>query len=104
VTVFSSLLRWLRSAERPAARFEALIYFDGPITKWSRSGNKWKFFEQRGLRIPLFGATRSIMPRPDEREIVDRKEFRSTLAAQMWIHWRLKGFDTAKLVSEVRPL
>lgn len=78
---------------------EAIIYFDGPLTKWSRSKREWKFEDHGGLRIPL-----GDMPRPDEREVVDRKEFRSSVAAQAWVFWRLKGFDTSKIVGEVRPL
>lgn len=84
-------------------RFEACVYFDGPLTKWNRARKHWEFQEQHGLRVPLEGVN-GIMPPPDEREVVDRKKFRTSLGAQLWALWRLKGFDTSKLVGEVRPL
>ncbi len=82
-----------------AKKSEAIIYFDGPLTKWNRSRQNWTYEDHGGLRIPLDG-----MPAPDDREIVDRKQFRSPRAAQAWVLWRLKGFDTSKIVGEVRPL
>ena len=84
-------------------RIESIIYFDGPLTKWTRSTKRWEFQDHGGLRIPVENV-HGIMPRPDEREIVDRKEFRSAVAATSWVIWRLKGFDTSKIVGEVRPL
>ena len=93
----SLLARWRSAA------YEAIIYFDGPLTKWNRSRKDWKYQEQHGLRIPISGA-HGFMPRPDEREVVDRREFRSAMGAQVWVLWRIKGFDTSKLVGEVRPL
>ena len=83
-------------------RVEAIVYFDGPLTKWSRSKHNWKYSEIAGVRLPL-GDPKGIMPAPDDREVVDRKPFKSVMAAQLWINWRLKGFDKTKLVGEVRP-
>lgn len=98
-------LRSLFSGWPKKPALEAIAYFNGPLTKWTRSRHDWKFEEHPGgLRIPLVHVKHGLMPRPDEREIVDRKEFSSRLAAQTWVIWRLKGFDSTKLVGEVRPL
>lgn len=105
MTLRNLLPRWFK---RPAAgararkEYLAILYFDGPLTKWMRSKSLNHFEEHPGgLRIPL-GA--EIMRAPDEREIVQEKRFRSQVCARIWVLARLKGFDTTKLVGEVRPL
>lgn len=99
MTISKMLSGWRK---KPAV--EAIVYFDGPLTKWVRSRHNWQFQDNSGLRIPMSDPLVGLMPRPDEREIVDRKEFRSSVAAQIWVLWRLKGFDISKIVGEVRPL
>lgn len=81
-------------------RFEAIIYFDGPLTKWNRSEQNWLYEEHAGgIRIPLDG-----MPEPDPRETIVRRSFRFELFARAWIKAHLRGFDTSKIVGEVRAL
>lgn len=83
--------------------YTAIIYFDGPLTKWPRS--KFCLFEDHGngLRIPI-EQDGKIMREPDGREVVQRREFKYEWMARVWVIARLRGFDTEKLVGEVRPL
>lgn len=106
--ILSKLLnRWREKlAARSAARkkFEAIIYFEGPHTKWTRRQKDWLFVEPfEGVRIPLH-TLNGVMPPPDDREIVLRKSFRSQKFAMGWVRGRLHGFDKSKIVGEVRPL
>lgn len=132
---FSELLdRWRAPlAERSAARdkFEAIIYIDGPRTKWHRA-RKAQHFEEvpGGLRVPhlcthlclprkiegkfvqehdymRLGAVlpdQVLMPEPHADDILQRRRFRSEFLARVWVLTRLKGFDHTKIVGEVRPL
>lgn len=85
---------------RAPKKWEAVIYADGPWTKWNRSQQNWLYEEHAGgLRIPL-----DAMPEPDEREVIQRRSFRTNLGARIWIVARLRGFDHTKIVGEVRPL
>jgi hypothetical protein len=102
------LTRWREAlAGRAAAcpKYEAIVYFEGPKTKWvrSRSGN---LYEQHpgGLRIPLAGPRGEIMPAPDQSEVIQARQFKSEFCARVWVQARLRGFDHQKIVGEVRPL
>jgi hypothetical protein len=102
VTLRDLFHRWCKLAanSRGRKKYEAILYFDGPITRWNRSSQNWKFEQHPGgLRIPLDG-----MPAPDERDVIQRRAFRFEFFARVFVIARLKGFDTAKLVGEVRTL
>jgi hypothetical protein len=97
-------LRWFKRLAAVAAapkKYEAVLYIDGPLTKWPRSRANYEYEEhQGGLRIPL----KAEMPKPDEREVIQRRQFAHLLSAKIWVLARLRGFDTTKIVGEVRPL
>lgn len=85
---------------RARERYEAIIYYDGPRTKWHRAQRNWQFEEHPGgLRVVLDG-----MPEPHEGDILQRRTFRFEFSARVFVLARLKGFDTTKIVGEVRPL
>jgi hypothetical protein len=64
---FSKLLQRLSRALRPAARFEAVLYFKGPITVWQ-------------------GA-------PHQTDVIATKQFHFHSFADGWAKTRLRGFD-----------
>jgi hypothetical protein len=100
------LRSWRASRKRTRYRFEAIIYFDGPRTKFRRSKRHWSFKEERarGLRIPIEDSSIGFMPYPDEEETICTREFKSFSVACGWVRGRLNGFDHEKIVGEVRPL
>jgi hypothetical protein len=61
------LIQRLRLALRPAARFEAVLYFKGPITLWQ-------------------GA-------PHPSDVISTKRFHFESFADGWAKTRLRGFD-----------
>lgn len=99
--------RWRDSlARRTAARdlYEAIIYFDSPHTKWRRSRQDWTYEQHPGgLRVVLCDLGEQ-MPEPDPDDILQRRKFRSSVDARLWVTIRLHGFDTSKVVGEVRSL
>lgn len=101
------LTRWRQSqAGRAAARakYEVIIYFDGPRTKWDRSARNWQYEEHHGgVRVALLMSD-GLMPEPHGDDILQRKLFRFDWLARAWIFARLKDFDHSKIVGEVRPL
>lgn len=100
-----ALTRWRQSlAVRSAARFEAIIYVDGPRTKWQRSRRNWKYEEHPGGLRVILPALNEVMPEPHAEDVLQRRSFRHEFSARVWVLTRLKGFDTAKLVGEVRRL
>lgn len=159
MSVLALLNRWRQPlAERAAARakYESIIYFNGPRTVWDRARQSAHFEEHPGgLRIALpphflriaphpggidqlgeyeligtcgcgswrcSGAVEgelrgafhvhapgaadepSAMMEPHEGDILQRRSFRTALAARIWVLARLRGFDTTKMVGEVRRL
>jgi hypothetical protein len=85
-------------------RFVAIIYFNGPLTTFTRAAVDWKFEEwPGGVRLPLAREDGKIMPPPNEVEVLQTKPFRSQLIAMCWLYMRLRDFDHSKLVGEVRP-
>jgi len=98
------LVRWLSKLARWTAapkKHVAIVYFDGPLTKFPRGERNWQYeAHPGGLRIPLDAS----MPRPDDREVIQRREFRSEFFARVWVIARLRGFDHEKIVGEVRRL
>jgi len=80
-------------------KYGAILYFEGPLTKWHRSKREWLFDEIDGLiREPHDLA----MPEPNKQEVLAMREFGSRRAAHLWILWRLSGM--AHCYGEVRPL
>jgi hypothetical protein len=99
------LRSWQASRERARPRFVAIIYFDGPRTKFGRSRINWLFEDRsRGLRIPIPHETAGLMPEPHRDETICRREFRNHSVACGWVRGRLNGFDHEKIVGEVRSL
>lgn len=83
---------------------EAIIYLDGPRTKWGRSSRNWQYEEhQGGLRVVLTSSD-GAMPEPHVEEIIQRRTFRFSFSARVWVLSRLRGFDHTKIVGEVRSL
>ena len=83
-------------------RYVAILYFDGPASRWGRSVANWYWEEHAGgLRIPIPDADGTLMPEPDQCEIVQRREFRWQWQACAWARARVQGFE--KLLAEVRP-
>lgn len=93
------LSRWFK---RPAAnsrardKYLAVIFFDGPLTKWVRSGST-PSTEPSGLRVP------HDRP-PNAQEIIQQRVFRTRWLATIWAVARIKGFDPSKVAAEVRSL
>lgn len=104
--ILSRLHDWRASRKSASKKFVAIIYFDGPRTKFSRSNRPWHFQEEkaRGLRIPLKSAAHGYMPEPHDDETLCRREFSSYAVACGWVRGRLSGFDHEKIVGEVREL
>lgn len=101
-TLFS---RWFSPAADSRGRVEAILYFNGPLTKWERSANDNHFEEHPGgLRIPLPDVYDELMSPPHVDEVIQRRQFRFEFAARIWVLARLKGFDHSKVVGEVRPV
>lgn len=100
----SFINRWRQTlAERAAARYEAIIYVDGPRTKWQRARRNWNYEEHSGGLRVVIPATPE-MPEPHAEDVLQRRSFRHEISARTWVLIRLKGFDTSKLVGEVRSL
>lgn len=96
------LIGWIRKRLRAdERRFVAVLYFDGPLTKFKRATMRWHFEEHPGgLRVPLNNLD-VPMPEPDEREVIAKRWFSNETAAQAWVFYRLNGF--AHCYGEVRP-
>lgn len=89
---------------RAPKKYEALIYFDGPRTKWTRSQKNWTYEEREGgLRIPISNDGQ-CMPKPADEETLQVRRFRFRWFAVAWVIARLKGFDHSKIVGEIRTI
>lgn len=96
------LARWFK---RPASEpVEAVVYFDGPKTKWHRARRNWKYEQHPGGLRVILPTLNEVMPLPHEDDILGRRTFKSAFHAHVWVLTRLKGLDTSKIVGEVRPL
>lgn len=126
--IADTLNRWrdaLAALTAARERCIAIIYIDGPRTKWQRS-SRAQYFEEvpGGLRVPHLCTehcrpkegehdtarlgeplpNRTPLPEPHAEDIIQRKRFRFAFTARIWVLARLKGFDHTKIVGEVRPL
>lgn len=118
--------RWRDAlAAATAARHEAIIYIDGPRTKWQRS-SRVQYFEEvpGGLRVPHLCTQfckpkrgkhdyrrrgdplpgQQPLPEPHPDDVIQRRRFRNVWIARCWVLARLHGFDHTKIVGEVRSL
>lgn len=66
--------------------YEAIIFFDGPLSKWRRGG-----------RVALGGAPSAVFPEPDPQEVIARKAFRWRWMAEGWARGRLNGFENLQV-------
>lgn len=64
-------------------RYEAILYFDGPMSKWRMSAR--------------------AESEPDAREVLGQRAFRWRFAAEIWAASRAKIFARVKYIVVPRP-
>ena len=69
-------------------KYHAIIFFDGPLSKWLRGGQQ------------AMGTDVCSYPEPDLTEIIARKSFRWRWMAEVWVISRLRGLHN--LSAEIR--